>query len=200
MSGSKLQPRRPLTLCHTSEKWRYWRITLKPDGSAANSSATTKHVCLDFSSATQAGVSIHHTDHSNLKAFCFASTPVWNVYNLSAERINILHIVSIFTFWKPPKLPGVGGNLSVVGFHRKECRATGRIGEAGHCRVSAFQLDSSHPPTSSGLGSQWRLSKPMVRVSQVYGVLGVDKVSVSALNQWRKAKVLTSHSLTGVNY
>lgn len=101
---------------------------------------------------------------------------------------------------KPPKLPGVGGNLSVVGFHRKECRATGRIGEAGHCRVSAFQLDSSHPPTSSGLGSQWRLSKPMVRVSQVYSVLGVDEVSVSALNQWRKAKVLTSHSLTRVNY
>lgn len=40
----------------------------------------------------------------------------------------------------------------------------------------------------------------MVRVSRVYGVLDVDKVSVSALNQWRKAQVLTSHSLTGVSY
>ena len=88
----------------------------------------------------------------------------------------------------------------LLGFTEKSVVLQGGSERLVTSRASAFQLDRSHPLTSSGLGSQWRLSKPMVRVSRVYGVLDVDKVSVSALNQWRKAQVLTSHSLTGVSY
>lgn len=129
------------------------------------------------------------------------SAHVWNVYNPSAKCINILHIVSIFTFWKPQKLPGAVGYSEsraaekrlpvvlwrefVLGFFRRHV-----VGGAGHCCAQHFtrpSRDGSSPPlTSSGLGSRWGF-KQVDGGSSLKST--VCRTFVCAVNRWRKACV-----------